>query len=42
MLFNLKHPGIVNLSSTFQTTEKLYFVMEYLDGGDFAEFIKNN
>jgi serine/threonine protein kinase len=42
MLFNLKHPGIVSLYSTFSTPEKLYFVMEYLEGGDLAEFIRLN
>lgn len=33
---------MVHLYFTFQSTEKLFFVMEYLDGGDFAEFIKLN
>lgn len=33
---------MVHLYFTFQSPEKLFFVMEYLDGGDFAEFIKLN
>ncbi|CAD8158460.1 unnamed protein product [Paramecium pentaurelia] len=40
MLLYLKHPGVVQLYSTFQKPEKLYFVMEYLEGGDFADFLK--
>lgn len=40
MLLYLKHPGIVTLYSTFQKPEKLYFVMEYLEGGDLADFLK--
>ena len=31
-----KHPYIVHLNWTFQSEQKLYFVMEYLKGGDFA------
>lgn len=40
MLLNFKHPGIVQLFSTFQKPDKLYFVLEYLEGGDLADFLK--
>lgn len=35
MLLMLKHPGIIKLHSSFHDKEKLYFVMEYAEGGDF-------
>lgn len=38
----MKHPGIVKLRYTFQDKTSLYFVLEYCEGGDFINFIKNN
>ena len=38
----MKHPGIVKLRYSFQDKTSLYFVLEYCEGGDFINFIKNN
>ncbi|CAH2292749.1 serine threonine- kinase Sgk2 isoform X3 [Pelobates cultripes] len=34
LLKNLKHPFLVGLHYSFQTTEKLYFVLDYVNGGE--------
>lgn len=40
IMAELSHPGIPKLYSFFQSPKWFYFVMEYLSGGDFSEFIK--
>lgn len=40
MLSKLNHPGVVKLFFAFQDKHKLYFVMEFLAGGDFSEYLK--
>lgn len=42
LLSYMKHPGIVKLRYSFQDKQSLYFVLEYCEGGDFINFIKNN
>lgn len=42
LLTNMKHLGIVKLRYSFQDKQSLYFVLEYCEGGDFINFIKNN
>lgn len=42
MLFNLRHPGVMQLYQTFQNSDKLYFVIEYMEFGDFSEFLRAN
>ncbi|KAG1927338.1 serine/threonine-protein kinase Sgk2-like isoform X1 [Pimephales promelas] len=34
LLKSLKHPFLVGLHYSFQTTEKLYFVLDYVNGGE--------
>ncbi|XP_073187084.1 serine/threonine-protein kinase Sgk3 isoform X6 [Lepidochelys kempii] len=34
LLKNLKHPFLVGLHFSFQTTEKLYFVLDFVNGGE--------
>lgn len=34
LLKNIKHPFLVGLHFSFQTTDKLYFVLDYVNGGE--------
>lgn len=34
LLKNVKHPFLVGLHYSFQTTEKLYFVLDFVNGGE--------
>ena len=34
LLKNVKHPFLVGLHYSFQTTDKLYFVLDYVNGGE--------
>lgn len=34
LLKNVKHPFLVGLHYSFQTTEKLYFVLDFINGGE--------
>lgn len=34
LLKNVKHPFLVGLHYSFQTKEKLYFVLDYVNGGE--------
>ena len=42
ILNELNNPYIVKIFGTFQTTRKVYMVLEYLSNGNFATFLKNN
>ncbi|XP_075757489.1 serine/threonine-protein kinase Sgk2 isoform X6 [Pelodiscus sinensis] len=35
LLKNVKHPFLVGLHYSFQTSEKLYFVLDYVNGGEY-------
>lgn len=42
LLKNVKHPFLVGLHYSFQTSEKLYFVLDYVNGGEVStSFIFN-
>jgi serine/threonine protein kinase len=41
ILSSLNHPFIVKLYSGFRTRQNIYFVMEYVPGGDLYEMIKS-
>lgn len=34
LVLNIKHPFLVGLHYSFQTRDKLYFVLDYLNGGE--------
>lgn len=38
LLKNVKHPFLVGLHYSFQTTEKLYFVLDFVNGGEVGIF----
>lgn len=39
LLKNVKHSFLVGLHYSFQTTDKLYFVLDYINGGEVCYFI---
>lgn len=39
LLKNVKHPFLVGLHYSFQTADKLYFVLDYINGGEVRNFI---
>jgi len=36
----LNHPNIIKLYSSFQDKMKLYFVLEYVSGGEFSDYLR--
>jgi hypothetical protein len=34
LVMNLEHPFLVGLHYSFQSKEKLYFVLDYVNGGE--------
>eukprot|EP00668_Euglena_longa_P034603 GGOE01044428.1.p1 GENE.GGOE01044428.1~~GGOE01044428.1.p1 ORF type:complete len:402 (-),score=95.29 GGOE01044428.1:401-1495(-) len=40
VMLRMRHPFITRLEYTFQNTDKLFFVMQYMPGGDFDAFLK--
>lgn len=38
LLKNVKHPFLVGLHYSFQTTDKLYFVLDFVNGGEVSPF----
>ena len=36
------HPNLPRLFYSFQDKDKLFFVMEYLEGGEFSDFLRLN
>lgn len=40
ILCRLNHPGIIKLSASFTDSKRLYFVLEYCEGGAFKDFLK--
>lgn len=39
LLKNVKHPFLVGLHYSFQTADKLYFVLDYINGGEVRNLI---
>lgn len=39
LLKNVKHPFLVGLHYSFQTTDKLYFVLDYINGGEVSVWL---
>lgn len=42
LLKNVKHPFLVGLHYSFQTTDKLYFVLDFVNGGEVSSFTPMN
>ncbi|CAD8113908.1 unnamed protein product [Paramecium primaurelia] len=42
VLTQVKHPGLINLIASFQSSSQIYLVLEFVEGGDFANFLKIN
>jgi serine/threonine protein kinase len=40
ILQNIQHPFLVNLKFAFQTSDKLYMVLEYMGGGELFHWLK--
>jgi serine/threonine protein kinase len=38
LLKNMKHPFLVGLHYSFQTTDQLYFVLDFVNGGEVSSF----
>lgn len=38
LLKNVQHPFLVGLHYSFQTTDKLYFVLDFVNGGEVSTF----
>jgi serine/threonine protein kinase len=38
LIRNLKHPFLVGLHYSFQSNDKLYFVLDYVNGGEVKSF----
>lgn len=41
LMKNIKHPFLVGLHYSFQTTDKLYFVLDYVNGGEVSSKSQN-
>lgn len=39
LMKNIKHPFLVGLHYSFQTTDKLYFVLDYVNGGEVSSHL---
>lgn len=42
LLKNVKHPFLVGLHYSFQTTDKLYFVLDFINGGEVSHLTSGN
>jgi 3-phosphoinositide dependent protein kinase-1 len=40
VLLKLDHPNVIKLSDFFTDSEKLYFVLEYVGGGEFGDYLR--
>jgi 5'-AMP-activated protein kinase catalytic alpha subunit len=37
----IKHPNVVELKEVLASKSKIFVILEYIKGGNFAEFISN-
>jgi serine/threonine protein kinase len=42
ILKNISHPNIAQMFETFSTVHNIYFMMEYIEGGDLFDYINSN
>ena len=42
ILNSIEHDNIIKLEGVFEENDKIFMILEYLDNGDFYDFIKNN
>ena len=40
-MLQVDHPFIVNMQYVFQRTCRVYFVMEYVDGGELFQYMRS-
>ncbi len=40
VLTKLNHPGVIKIFFSFQDKNRLYFVLEFCQGGEFSDFLK--
>lgn len=42
LIRNISHPFLVGLHYSFQTADRLYFVLDYINGGEVSYNLHNN
>lgn len=42
ILNRIDHPNIIKMYGVFEDSDKLYMVLEYIENGDFYDFLKKN
>jgi serine/threonine protein kinase len=42
ILLEVSHPYILNMHYSFHTSKRLYYILDFVNGGDLFGFIKKN
>ena len=42
ILKNISHPNIAQMYETYSTSNNIYLMMEYIEGGDLFDYITSN